>query len=607
MAYMLMTSLLLLAGTSTPVFSERTHQVFFKGTDAELDVYTIKGDIPGPTLLLLGGIQGDEPGGYLAADLYADISLKKGTMIVVPRANFVSIVKNSRGVQGDMNRKFAEARVGADRDVRVIEIIKGLMAKSNFFLNLHDGSGYFFPTWESPLRNPMRYGQSLIADAAEFRTSAGEVIKLEGIANRVLEKVNAQIPDEKHVFHFNNHRTLEKKTRHLEQRLSATFHALTNVGIPAFGVETSKEIDDYRLRVRYQTMVVNAIMEECGIEPAHPRTDLATPALKYIIVSVNDATPFVVSPADMIKAQKGDRLRVVHIESNYSRGLSALVKGVGGPFNDLNNEVAITKDTVIEVRKDRFLLARIPVEIFGNHSTVEAGVHFEPKVHYFRVRVNDKTYAVEAGEELTVMKGDTLTILDPRTNLDSEREKEMRIDLRGFQSSGSPYPVEDRGHVINSARDLQPKYGTQRPGAMVYPLQAKLDKKVFGWCSVAVAESRLEYLVLRGARGGTFVAYPDDTLEIPHKDVVSIVDVKTNLPAGTPLYINMSGRTVRWRAHGSAGIDATTLPQKEIPLDVTREDGTIGRIWVRKGDQLRLSSRGHGQHPPLSPTTFEQR
>ncbi len=596
----------LTAVMADPVLCERTHEVFFKGTEAELDVYTVKGAIPGPTLLLLGGIQGDEPGGYLAADLYADLSLKKGTMIVVPRANFLSIVKNSRGVQGDMNRKFAGAKVSADRDTRVIDIVKGLMAKSNFFLNLHDGSGFFSPTWQSPQRNPMRYGQSLIADVAEFRTRAGKVIKLEEIANRVLEKVNAQIPEEKHLFHFNNHRTLEKKSRHPEQRLSATFHALTHVDIPAFGVETSKDIADYRLRVRYQTMVVNAIMEECGIEPAHPRTDLATPILKYVIVSVNDATPFVVSGSDVIKVQKGDRVRVVHIESNYSRGLSALIKGAGGPFNDLNNEVAITKDTVIEARKHRFLLARIPVEIFANHSTVEAGVHFEPKVQYFRVRVNDKTYAVEPGEELPVMKGDTLTILDPRTNLDPEQEKDMRIDLRGFQSSASPYPVEDRGHVINSGRDLQTKYGTRRPGAIVYPLEAKLDKKVFGRCSLAVIESQLEYVVLRGSWGGTFVAFPDDILEIPDQDVVSIVDVKTNLPGNTPLYINMSGRTVRWRAHGSAGIDATTLPEKEIPLDVTREHGSIGRIWVKKGGQLRLTSHGNSVVQSLSPVKFER-
>ena len=51
-----------------------------------------------------------------------DVALKKGNMIIVPRANFYSIVTNQRGVRGDMNRKFAGARVESDRDIRVVEI-----------------------------------------------------------------------------------------------------------------------------------------------------------------------------------------------------------------------------------------------------------------------------------------------------------------------------------------------------------------------------------------------------------------------------------------------------------------------------------------------------
>ena len=57
--------------------------------------------------MIIGGIQGDEPGSYLTADLYADIHLKKGNLIVVPRANFYSILLNRReGLTGDMNRAY---------------------------------------------------------------------------------------------------------------------------------------------------------------------------------------------------------------------------------------------------------------------------------------------------------------------------------------------------------------------------------------------------------------------------------------------------------------------------------------------------------------------
>ena len=55
-------------------------EVFFTGTNHELEVYKIYGRKDGPTMLIIGGIQGDEPGGLLSADSYADIKLEKGNL-----------------------------------------------------------------------------------------------------------------------------------------------------------------------------------------------------------------------------------------------------------------------------------------------------------------------------------------------------------------------------------------------------------------------------------------------------------------------------------------------------------------------------------------------
>jgi hypothetical protein len=450
--------------------AETTHEVYLKGTESELDTYFIKGRLPGPTLMLVGGIQGDEPGGYLAADLYADIALKKGNMIVVPRANFRSIVNDGRGLFGDMNRKFAGRPVDADTDVRVVDIIKGLMKRSDFFLNLHDGSGFYAPTWESPMRNPMRYGQSIIVDAERHVGRDGNTLELGEIARRIMAKVNPQISDERHIFQFNNHRTEEKDTKHIEQRLSATFHALTQTGIPAFGIETSKSIPDYTLRVRYQTLLINAFLEEFGIVQEHPKIYLDTPVLKYLIVSINGRTPIVVKGSDALKVYKGDRVRIVHIESNYTRGLTARIKGQAGRLNYLNTDIVVTEDIGVQVAKDRFLMATVPVEIIRNPAAeIAAGVQFEPKVDYFCVSVNDRTYMLEPGEEITVMRGDQLVILDPKTNLSEQDEKAIRIDLRGYQPPGVSYPADDRHYLICTDRDLQPKYALPRGPLTLYP------------------------------------------------------------------------------------------------------------------------------------------
>jgi len=80
--------------------------------------------------MIIGGIQGDEPGSYMTADLYADIHLKKGNLIVVPRANFYSILLNQReGLTGDMNRKFGindDVKKSLDREVVIV--LKRLIA-----------------------------------------------------------------------------------------------------------------------------------------------------------------------------------------------------------------------------------------------------------------------------------------------------------------------------------------------------------------------------------------------------------------------------------------------------------------------------------------------
>jgi len=97
------------------------HKVYFEKTDYELHVFKINGRISGPTLMIIGGIQGDEPGGYVSADMYADVRLKKGNMIVVPRANFMSIMKEVRLVNSDMNRRFSkrEAKIYEDKIVEI--------------------------------------------------------------------------------------------------------------------------------------------------------------------------------------------------------------------------------------------------------------------------------------------------------------------------------------------------------------------------------------------------------------------------------------------------------------------------------------------------------
>jgi predicted deacylase len=64
--------------------------------------------VEAPTLLIVGGIHGNEPGGFFAPAILAQYyRATKGSFWIVPNLNQPSIQAQSRGINGDMNRKFA--------------------------------------------------------------------------------------------------------------------------------------------------------------------------------------------------------------------------------------------------------------------------------------------------------------------------------------------------------------------------------------------------------------------------------------------------------------------------------------------------------------------
>ncbi len=441
-----------------PVFAYQQHQVFFQNTDYELNIYRIYGEEPGKTLLIIGGIQGNEPGGYLAADMYVEISLKKGNLIVVPRANFSSILRNVRGINGDMNRKFANVDLKGS-DGLIIEKLKDLIKESDFLLNLHDGSGFYSEESVSDLKNPLRYGQSIIADCETFFSKKSNTIfDLGAMARKVCSKINAEIKNKKHHFHFNNHRTLSPDTIHPEQRKSATYFALTQHDIPAFGIETSKSLPSPKQNVRYQTMVINAFMEEFGIIPEQPRIALPDPKMKYIIVAVNDAPPMVVYNGETLFIEKGDTVNIIHAEVNYERGITANVIGMGS-FNDIRKEFPVYKETYIIVKKDNLKCGKVYIA-FKEPS--EKRVSGKTAVRYLIVQINRKKIALSPGEHLKVKRGDVLVLRDLITDLPTKEK--MKVNFKGFVGNRKYNDGEDRGYRINTARDLMVKYSKKHKG-----------------------------------------------------------------------------------------------------------------------------------------------
>ncbi|MBN1102730.1 MAG: hypothetical protein JXL84_04860 [Deltaproteobacteria bacterium] len=543
---MLCASLLLLFALPSRAHCKREHLVYFPNTAYELNIYKIYGKKPGKTLLLIGGIQGNEPGGFLSADLYADMRLEKGNLIVVPRANFYSIITNQRGPHGDMNRKFTHEEASSSMEDRIVAILKKLISESDYLLNLHDGAGYYYPKYIDKWRNPSRFGQSIIADTAEYGVpNQKKSIRLQDMARKVIEEVNPQIQYELYRFHFMNTRTADPDSPHKEQRKSATYYALTRHHIPAFGVETSKFLPAMDLKVRFHNLVINAFMKLFDIVPESPGLVLDPPEFKYLVVSINGRTPIVIKNGEALGLRSGDTINVSHIESNYERGLSLDILAIGD-LNDYRKDFTIVKDTTMIVRKDNEKFAEIPIRISGIRTGEEEAKKADPlssvSLTYFLIETGGGRLLLGVGETLTLVRGQKLKIVDI---LPAPAESAgVKVNFKGFVGDWRNNRGEDRGYEIDTAADLMERYSLDKKGES-YEVVASRADEVLGRMIVRLLPPRMDYLVLRVNDQKHLLLRPENKVTLSIKDRICLEEVQTNLGGKTEIHLSINGHKVK--------------------------------------------------------------
>jgi hypothetical protein len=580
-----------------PVFAQaqkRVHSVFFEGTDYELNVYRIYGKIPGKTLLLIGGIQGDEPGAYLSVDHYADLSLEKGNLIVVPRANFQSILLKRRKINEDMNRKFADDQE-SNYEAKVVSILKKLILESDCLLNLHDGSGFFSEKWKGPQRNPKKFGQSIIADCETYVNSkTGQKLALGTMARSVSGQINKGIENADHHFHFNNHKTKEDGSLHKEQRKSATYFALYKGGIPAFGIETSKSLP-LEIKVRHHNLAINAFMEKFGIIPETPGINIEHPILDYLVVSVNDSLPVVLKNQQKLYINNGDTVMVSHIESNYDRGLSADITGYG-TINDIRKKIRITKPTRVIVRKDYYSCGWIDIAMGGPRGDMTQEASFSKQPHlnssflFFKTRINGKETFARNNERVKLIKGDTFELVDVFTN--TEDSSDLTVNFKGYVGNPKNNTGEDRGYVIHTAKNLWKRYSLHKKGK-VYQVIVTNNGDTVGKLFVGLEDPALKYIVLGTGRGALRCLTPGDTAFVDVKKPLEIFDINTNIEQnlGVKAFISVPG-LLRQQVTMKEPITVSDLVkpnEKKAPdycrIEIERDNIMLGSILLKSSEQ----------------------
>ncbi len=214
------------------------------------------------TLLVIGGIHGDEPGGYFSASILAShYTITSKNLWIVPNLNKDSVQRNSRGLHGDMNRKFAP-NAKADKDTQTVNKIKKIILNKqiSLVLNLHDGHGFYRTKNQGRIFNPNAWGQTCVIDQCKLNKKQ-KFGDLNNIALKVKEKMNKKLIKDHHSFNVRNTNT---KFDDEAMQLSLTYFAVTN-NKPAFAIETSKNLTSLSQKVFYQLMAIEEFMNIMGI------------------------------------------------------------------------------------------------------------------------------------------------------------------------------------------------------------------------------------------------------------------------------------------------------------------------------------------------------
>ena len=476
--------------------SSRSSFVFFEGTQYPLPVVFIQGETPGPTVMVQGGIQGDEPTGFLAAQILTESRVLKGNLIVVPRANVPSIHVHQRAVNVDMNRRF-------DRDYnqfyedRLARAVRFLLSQSSALIHLHEGSGFYDPVYVSPLRNPSRWGQSVIIDA-----NTHDRLDLAQLVNAALSEINAAVKEQDYQFKLFNTRTFESDSRYAqEMRKSLTFYALTNLNIPAMAVEVSKNIGALGWKVKHQVYATSVLLKHCGVDIVSPAVDErevqrlherdCRPKINGKPLGGN--APMALMPGGTLKVDPGtfgktdDHGQVVAVFASDRQGVNL----VDSP------RMALESFKELETRVDGRKVSSTSVRFAG---AMPPPLPAGPPV--FVCWLNGKPVQVKQGESLRAVAGDQLVI----EGVLGSKWKEV-LNFKGYTARPHDNDGQDMGwEIILDPESFIDKYRVSgaTPETARYQVARETKGARPSFFYVDIEPRRVQTLKLVDAKGQTF-------------------------------------------------------------------------------------------------------
>lgn len=229
--------------------AEEAKQTLLPGTRFATPYYVYEGKQPGPVVIVIGGMHGDEPAGTAAADEIRHWTVARGRLIVIPRVNATAVAAGRRRTQGvdeslsDLNRNFPRAgKKEPARGAPATEIWRFVQQQKPFWLvDLHE-SRSLHGTQTGAV------GNSLLGCTSEEMSKVAPVLA---------RAVNASITDPQRRFRLGR----QPKDGTLARAVGEHLH------LPSLIVETTKADQPLALRVGQHAAIVRALLKHLGMEP----------------------------------------------------------------------------------------------------------------------------------------------------------------------------------------------------------------------------------------------------------------------------------------------------------------------------------------------------
>lgn len=381
------------------------------------------------TLLVIGGIHGDEPGGYFAASILAShYKIESKNLWIVPNLNQESIVKNNRGINGDMNRKFSVIDKN-DNDKQTVEDIKEIILQKNvsLVLNLHDGNGFYRKTNKGNIFNPNAWGQTCVIDQCNLSKDQpfGDLNK---IALDIKEVINKKLIEEHHTFDVKNTNT---KFEDEAMQLSLTYFAVTN-NKPAFAIESSKNLSSLSQKVFYHLLAIEEFMN---------------------IMHISFKREFELSEENIDDILKDSG--TLTINNNISINLTNIKKNLSFiPIKSENNAFEFSNTLGSVVKEEQNFVVYI-----GNRKITTLG----PQYFKMQESCKKKFEAVVDGNNVSLNNISDFFVNDDFKII---KENDYRVNIIGYKTVGQV----DESDITISLKDFDKRFSIDVNG-MVYRLE----------------------------------------------------------------------------------------------------------------------------------------